>query len=205
MSNIKQVILFRKDLKMRTGKVAAQVAHASMKVFFDRKIVFQGPEGQVLPISGLQFRAPVGPNTGSLRSDEDMVVSGIPSMTISLTPEMQEWVEGRFTKIVLSVADEETLLRAHALALEAGLPCALIQDMGATEFKAECSSCEGTGEVLPVLAAQADGFPPTDCEPCQGTGRVGVPTYTAAAIGPAKASEINAITGPVGAVATKLA
>ena len=69
MSDIKQVILFRKDLKMRTGKVAAQVAHASMKVFFDRKVVFQGPEGQVLPISGLQFRAPVGPNTGSLRSD----------------------------------------------------------------------------------------------------------------------------------------
>jgi peptidyl-tRNA hydrolase len=33
---IKQVIVVRKDLNMRKGKLAAQVAHASMKVFFDR-------------------------------------------------------------------------------------------------------------------------------------------------------------------------
>ena len=32
---IKQVIVVRKDLKMRKGKIAAQAAHASMKVFFD--------------------------------------------------------------------------------------------------------------------------------------------------------------------------
>lgn len=32
----KQVIIVRKDLNMRKGKIAAQVAHASMKVFFDR-------------------------------------------------------------------------------------------------------------------------------------------------------------------------
>jgi len=32
----KQVIVVRKDLKMRKGKIAAQAAHASMKVFFDR-------------------------------------------------------------------------------------------------------------------------------------------------------------------------
>jgi peptidyl-tRNA hydrolase, PTH2 family len=42
---IKQVICVRKDLrningqKIRTGKLCAQVAHASMKVFFDRKLV----------------------------------------------------------------------------------------------------------------------------------------------------------------------
>lgn len=33
---IKQVILARKDLEMPAGKLAAQVAHASVKVFFDR-------------------------------------------------------------------------------------------------------------------------------------------------------------------------
>lgn len=32
----KQVIVLRKDLGMRKGKMAAQAAHASMKVFFDR-------------------------------------------------------------------------------------------------------------------------------------------------------------------------
>ena len=36
MSNIKQVIVIRKDLNMRKGKMVAQGAHASMKVFFDR-------------------------------------------------------------------------------------------------------------------------------------------------------------------------
>lgn len=33
---IKQVIVIRKDLNMRKGKMCAQAAHASMKVFFDR-------------------------------------------------------------------------------------------------------------------------------------------------------------------------
>ena len=33
---MKQVIVVRKDLNMRKGKIASQVAHASLKVFFDR-------------------------------------------------------------------------------------------------------------------------------------------------------------------------
>lgn len=33
---VKQVIVVRKDLKMPVGKIAAQCAHASMKVFVDR-------------------------------------------------------------------------------------------------------------------------------------------------------------------------
>ena len=33
--DIKQVIVVRKDLNMRKGKIATQVAHASMKVLLD--------------------------------------------------------------------------------------------------------------------------------------------------------------------------
>jgi len=33
---VKQIIIVRKDLNMRKGKIASQVAHASMAVFFDR-------------------------------------------------------------------------------------------------------------------------------------------------------------------------
>jgi PTH2 family peptidyl-tRNA hydrolase len=35
--DVKQVLVYRRDLKMRKGKIAAQCAHASMAVFFRRK------------------------------------------------------------------------------------------------------------------------------------------------------------------------
>ena len=35
MKDVKQVIVVRKDLNMRKGKIAAQVAHAAMKFIFD--------------------------------------------------------------------------------------------------------------------------------------------------------------------------
>ena len=34
--SVKQVLVVRKDLKMGPGKIGAQCAHASLKVFFDR-------------------------------------------------------------------------------------------------------------------------------------------------------------------------
>lgn len=33
---VKQIIIVRKDINMRKGKIAAQVSHASLKVFLDR-------------------------------------------------------------------------------------------------------------------------------------------------------------------------
>lgn len=43
-SNVKQVIVVRKDLNMRKGKIAAQVAHASMKFLFDNNEAERGDE-----------------------------------------------------------------------------------------------------------------------------------------------------------------
>ena len=37
---IKQVLVVRKDLNMRKGKLCAQAAHASLAVFFNRKVPF---------------------------------------------------------------------------------------------------------------------------------------------------------------------
>ena len=110
--HIKQVIVARRrfpdgkggEFKIRDGKLAAQVAHASMKVFFDRKIE----------------PAEVGLN------DEALV--------IPLTPEMRAWVHGTFTKIVLGVDTEAELLAIYEAAKAADLPTAIIQDLGATEF-----------------------------------------------------------------------
>jgi len=106
----KQVIVMRKDLKMRRGKQIAQGAHASMKVFLD--------SGKVIPVflhSSIQ--------------DPDTHV-----FSFELTPEMKEWVEGIFTKICVSVNSKEELHDIYNKAKEAGLPCALITDSGLTEF-----------------------------------------------------------------------
>lgn len=38
MSDVKQVIVVRKDIKMRKGKLASQVAHAAMKFIVDNNV-----------------------------------------------------------------------------------------------------------------------------------------------------------------------
>ena len=44
MGDVKQVIVVRKDLNMRKGKIAAQVAHASMKFLVDNNEANRGDE-----------------------------------------------------------------------------------------------------------------------------------------------------------------
>jgi len=102
--SIKQVLLVRTDLNMRKGKIAAQCAHGAMKVFLDQKT--------------LAFRPPGEPTL----------------LVVPLTPAMEAWVTGSFTKIVLGVETETELLRAHEEAVARGIPTALVTDMGATEF-----------------------------------------------------------------------
>lgn len=98
--NIKQVIVVRKDLKMRKGKMIAQGAHASMKVFFER--IEYCDHGEML--------------------------------IKDITLDMEEWINGQFAKICVSVDSEEELLDIFKKADEANLPCSLIQDAGYTEF-----------------------------------------------------------------------
>jgi|CXWL01.1.fsa_nt_gi PTH2 family peptidyl-tRNA hydrolase len=103
METVKQVIIIRKDLNMRKGKMCAQAAHASMKVFFDK----------IIETTQHAFHVDI---------------------KIQLTPQMLEWVQGKFTKIVVSCPDLETMLQLEAKAKEANIPNALITDSGATEF-----------------------------------------------------------------------
>ena len=102
----KQVIVWRKDLrnmeghKVRTGKVAAQLAHASLKAILDK---------------------------GEL--DENLSIMHIP-----MTPEMKDWVLGRFTKVCVSVNSEEELMSVYNQAVNEGVSCSLVLDVGLTEF-----------------------------------------------------------------------
>lgn len=133
--NVKQVIVMRTDLMLMSGKMIAQGAHASMKVFLDRA----------------EAHFPI------IQCAED--AHAPPKLHIPLlTKEEEKWVFGAFTKICVQVKSEEALIDIVAQAKAAGLPVALIEDAGATEFH-------------------------------------GVKTATCCAIGPAKAEDIDSITG----------
>jgi PTH2 family peptidyl-tRNA hydrolase len=109
----KQVIVIRRDLKMGRGKEVSQGAHASMAA--------------LLSLGRLSRCVDDDNQTLSL----DFVMS-LPPTRDHLA--VQEWLEGAFTKICLQVDTEAELLAVHAAARAAGLPCALIQDSGKTEF-----------------------------------------------------------------------
>lgn len=101
----KQVIAVRKDLKMRKGKLAAQVAHASMAVVLDmmsKKVMFDRLEDWRLLMS------------------RDSAI--------------YKWLNGPFVKIVVGVESEEELLGLSNSAEKASVPYSLIKDHGRTEF-----------------------------------------------------------------------
>lgn len=112
---VKQVIVVRKDLKMRKGKLAAQVAHASMKVISDKLAKYVGTSDEVTgePI----------PEPGRIEY-----------LLFDVSQELQEWIDGSFTKIVVGVDSEEELLALYHAAEERGILCSLVTDKGLTEF-----------------------------------------------------------------------
>lgn len=118
----KQIIAVRKDLKMRKGKLAAQVAHASMAVILDmmsKKIMLHGKMEKW-------------------------------SLLMSEESEIFKWLHGPFVKIVVGVESEEELMGLYVAAALANIPNALIQDAGRTEFHGKPTyTCIGIGPADP--------------------------------------------------------
>lgn len=106
---VKQVIVWRNDLKVRKGKFAAQVAHASM--------AFLTKEGCI------HMDYDEGP--GKIRFE---------NTTLQNPFEIHEWLTGGFTKIVCQCESEEELETLYLKAIDAGLNAHLITDSGFTEF-----------------------------------------------------------------------
>lgn len=102
----KQVLVWRNDLKnvngqkVRSGKMGAQLAHASM--------------GALLNLSGPVYEGEIKINVENIA--------------------VREWLEGRFTKVVVQVNSEQELLDIYQLAIRNGLNAKLITDAGLTEF-----------------------------------------------------------------------
>lgn len=102
---IKQVIIIRKDLKMRKGKMVAQGAHASMKVLTD------------------------------CITKDKKTINQVDTYEFYPSQQMQRWLEGSFTKICVGVDTEAELFAIHLKAKLTNIPCSIILDAGKTEFK----------------------------------------------------------------------
>ncbi|MBV9125666.1 MAG: aminoacyl-tRNA hydrolase [Planctomycetes bacterium] len=103
----KQVIVVRRDLKMRRGKEIAQGSHASV--------------GAVLLI---QRDAEVHHDSSGRAGTYGKEVHEA----------AEEWLHGQFSKICVRVDSEQELMEIFAAAQKARLPVKLITDSGRTEF-----------------------------------------------------------------------
>jgi len=115
MSETKQVIVMRKDLGMRKGKMISQGAHAST--------------GCIL----------------NMMETDYVELQGVPHLKktffIEIGSALDNWLIESFTKITVSVDSEEELLELYEQAQKAELPCILITDSGKTEFKKPTITC----------------------------------------------------------------
>jgi PTH2 family peptidyl-tRNA hydrolase len=108
--NTKQVIVIRKDLKMRRGKEIAQGSHASI-AFLTKGMEKAEVNGFTLLANTFRFE-----NIG----DKNEVI--------------ENWLKNSFTKICLCVNSEEELDEIFQKATDAKLMVHLIIDKGLTEF-----------------------------------------------------------------------
>jgi len=109
--NTKQVIVIRKDLNMRKGKIAAQASHASM-AFITRRLRPTSKHPEVgMPYYSNPF-----------------------TLTVDNFSEVMNWLDNSFRKICVSVNSEAELQEIYDKAITAGLMAHRIEDNGATEF-----------------------------------------------------------------------
>ncbi len=118
---VKQVIVVRKDLNMPMGKLLAQVSHASM-AFMTGYLRFTSPANRDVDPYHVDY------STGQLTK------SWPERRYIDVDEEMALWIDGAFTKVVVSVPDEQTLLAVYTSARTYGLRHKLITDEGRTVF-----------------------------------------------------------------------
>lgn len=106
MEDIKQMIVMRKDLNMRKGKIAAQASHASVsaviKTSLKEGIDFELDENGCIAMRGNSYLA--------------------------------NWLRDSFKKVCVYVNSEEELLDIYDQGLENGFIVSLVRDSGLTEF-----------------------------------------------------------------------
>lgn len=126
VENYKQVIAVRKDLNMRKGKIAAQVAHTVNKMFKQHLVAVNilSEDGGVPVSMGLEYR---------------------------FLSKQANWILGdKATKIVVGVESEKELIDLIEKAKGLGIPYQDIIDAGLTEFGGvPTRTCVGFGPGTP--------------------------------------------------------
>jgi len=105
MNKPKQIIIMRKDLNMRKGKMIAQGCHASLAAVLSQ----------------------------TYYTEENYAGEPIRMFNNKSGP-LKDWLDGQFTKICVSVNSEQELIDIINKAKDAGLITSLITDAGHTEF-----------------------------------------------------------------------
>ena len=109
---IKQVLIVRKDLKMRKGKAIAQGAHASLASFLNKTVNLTNSNSLDSEFINWQI---------SINREDPLVL----------------WLQNDFTKIVLGIDSLEALLELEEKAKNNGIYTTKITDKGLTEFHGE--------------------------------------------------------------------
>ena len=110
----KQMIVMRRDLKMRKGKIAAQTGHACVEAVL-MALVREGRAGDLQATD----------NWAWLYHDEGD------------TSPLTDWFDAGVAKVCVYVDSEEELLDLAARGREQGFAVALVRDAGHTEFHGE--------------------------------------------------------------------
>lgn len=116
--NVKQVIVIRKDLNMRKGKLVSQGCHSSLGALLTE---FAKKEDE----SGVTYTCSFEKNSI-----------------------LDKWLNGIFTKICLYVESENELVSLYETIKNSApqIPCVMIEDAGLTEFHGvKTKTCIGIG------------------------------------------------------------
>ena len=130
----KQMLIVRRDLKMRKGKIAAQASHAAVEAVL-KAVLNENRAGQLRTAeNGLVYlEAPEGEESP-----------------------LTDWFRYGMAKICVYVDSEEELLALDQKARESGVITALILDAGMTEFHGEPTYTALAFE--PLAAERADAL-----------------------------------------------
>lgn len=128
----KQMLIVRRDLKMRKGKIAAQASHASVEAVL-KAILHENRTAQLrtTPEGWVYLDCPEGQESP-----------------------LTDWFRYGMAKICVYVDSEEALLALDQKARDAGILTALIQDAGMTEFHGQSTYTALAFE--PLEAQRAD-------------------------------------------------